>query len=253
MALLDIKIFSQSLGKQVALSVIMPQIRNKDEKLKVLWLLHGYSDNHTSWIRQTSIERYVNEKNLCVVMPDVDLSYYADMVYGNKYFTYLTKELPEVMCDMFSLSTKRTDNYVAGLSMGGYGALKVALNYPDKYVKCASLSGVPDMKAAFENNDRDIDRKFLCKMLYGAIDNFDDSINDLKYMVKLRAAENNLPQLYMCCGTEDFLYQNNLGFLAYLKSLGIPVCFEEDDRYGHVWEYWDLKIQRVLEWMELNQ
>jgi len=252
MALLDVKFTSEALGLSVSVNVIMPQKRKSDEKFKVLWLLHGYSDDHSGWCRQTSIERYVEGKNLCVIMPAVDLSYYADMAYGNNYFTYVSEELPKVMANMLPISTKKEDNYIAGLSMGGYGAFKLALNQPERFEAAASLSGALDMQAIHENIYQNDERfKYQAKLTFGSLEKFIGSESDIKHMAEIGIKEGNISKLYMCCGTEDFLYEINQGYLKHLKSLNIPVTYEEEKGYGHTWDYWDLKIQRVLEWMGL--
>src|SRR5690606_35149889 len=115
------------------------------KKHPVLYLLHGLSDDDTIWLRRTSIERYVAGLGLAVVMPNVHRSFYADMAYGGQYWTFLTEELPRVAGDFFPLSDAREDNYVAGLSMGGYGAFKWALSYPERFAAAGSLSGVLDL------------------------------------------------------------------------------------------------------------
>lgn len=112
--------------------------------------MHGGTEEHTIWIRKTSIERYVDGKNVCIIMPAVDWSFFADMVHGNNYFTYLTEELPDLIHDIFNTSVACEDNYVAGVSMGGYGAFKLALNYPDRYSKVASIFGSLDLKAMYD-------------------------------------------------------------------------------------------------------
>lgn len=246
MALLDVKIRSEILGVSTSTNVILPEKRDGTKNLPVLWLLHGKSDDHGAWLRYSSIERYVMDKQLCVIMPAVNLSYYCDMHYGYNYLSYITKELPEVFSQMFNLSTKREDNYIAGLSMGGYGAYKVALNYPDNYYCAASLSGNLDVVSRLDGYDSK-----MVKLNFGSKEEFIGSNNDLRYMAKKRKDEDNLPKLYMCCGKEDFLYQNNLDFLSYLNNIVIPVTYEEEESYAHTWDYWDLKIQRVIEWMGL--
>ena len=232
-----------------SVNIIIPEKRADGGSLKTLWLLHGMHSDHTSWCRYTGIERYAEGRNLCIVMPAVDLSLYTDMLSGNNYFTYITGELPEVLAGMLPLSPERADNYVAGFSMGGYGALKAALNFPAKYAMVASLSGAVDRIYSYDRND-DMNREIF-NLAFGDMDKFTGSISDLRHMAEKRRLENNLPKLYMCCGTDDFLYGENLQYLEHLKSLGVPVTWEEDEGYAHTWEYWDLKIQRVLEWMGL--
>ena len=152
MALIHMDFFSEALGMCVNADVILPQksaslIGMKTERgdtFKTLYLLHGLSDDHTIWQRRTSIERYVSDKNLAVVMPNAHRSWYTDMKYGGAYMTYITKELPALCRSFFNgMSDKREDNFVAGLSMGGYGALKMGLSNPDGFAGIASFSGTP--------------------------------------------------------------------------------------------------------------
>lgn len=250
MAFLEMKYTSEVMQLRTSINILIPQQRVEGQPLNVLWLLHGLSDDHTGWMRLTSIERYVEDKNLCVIMPCVDRSFYTDMAYGNKYFTFLTEELPEALSVMFNLSRKREHNYVAGLSMGGYGAFKVGLNYPDRYCKAASLSGALDFEYIYQSDHGSaIDHERLMQLIHGNLDNFVHSRSDLNHMAELRAKENNLPDLYMCCGKADFLYGCNQRYLHHLKALGIPITYEEEEGYEHSWAYWDLKIQRVIQWM----
>ena len=252
MAFMEIKLRSEILGLCTAVNVILPEKRQDGKPLKVLWLLHGFSDNHTAWCRQTSIERYVSGKNLCVIMPAVDLSFYTDMVYGNSYYTYVSKELPEIALKMLPISGKKEDNYIAGLSMGGYGTFKLALNQPERFAAAASLSGALDMQMIYDA-DSQHEESFIRQagLIFGGQEKFAGSMNDLKHMAQLRKDDPELPRLYMCCGKDDFLYEVNQGYLSHLKKLGIPVTYEEEEGYAHTWEYWDIKIQRVLEWMGL--
>ena len=136
MALIDLKFYSQMLGMQTEAYIIVPQRSTvgeigidgkKDNKeYKTLYLLHGLSDDHSIWLRRTSIERYAADYGICVVMPCGGKSFYTDMKYGMKYFSYITEELPCVVEEFLKVSNKREDRCIAGLSMGGYGALKAA-------------------------------------------------------------------------------------------------------------------------------
>lgn len=133
MILNEVKFISETLGLLSSMYVLLPQqklaeTQNKPrKKLRTLYLLHGHSDDHTAWQRFTSIERYVEGLNLAVVMPAVHLSFYNDMTHGLKCWQFISEEVPALVRDMFPLSSARKDNFAAGLSMGGYGAFKVAL------------------------------------------------------------------------------------------------------------------------------
>src|SRR6185503_13247898 len=151
MILNEIKFFSETLGLLSSMYVLlpkrtMPEMKSKrSPKYKTLYLLHGHSDDHTAWQRYTSIERYAEDLNLAVVMPAVHLSFYNDMAHGGKYWQFISEEVPTLVRDIFPLSAERKDNFVAGLSMGGYGAFKMALTHPERFAAAASLSGAVDI------------------------------------------------------------------------------------------------------------
>ena len=138
---------SKELKQHTQVNVLIPD--NREETVapyKTLWLLHGLSGNHTVWMRKTSIERYAEKYRLAVVMPNVDRSWYTDTAYEINYFSFITKELPALCFQTFrQMSSKREDQIVAGLSMGGYGAIKTALSHPEQYGACISLSGSVDI------------------------------------------------------------------------------------------------------------
>src|SRR6476620_7902799 len=137
MALVRCDFFSEVLEVGTSVTVLLPQASEQqigvvstastnDGDFPVLYLLHGLSDDSTAWLRYSSIERYTAPLGLAVVMPQVQRSFYADEVHGERFFTFLSDELPRVVASFFRVSRRREDTFVAGLSMGGYGALKWA-------------------------------------------------------------------------------------------------------------------------------
>ena len=258
MAFLQVSFSSQALGMCSSVNVILPQTagRAQDKAIPVVYLLHGYSDDHTIWMRRTSIERYADSiaPGFAIVMPAVDKSFYADMKYGSNYWTYVSRELPEIMSSMFPLSARRQDTFVAGLSMGGYGALKLALNQPERFLACASLSGACEMGTDLPELKMDdvFQRQLICD--FGSAEEFRHSVNDLSWQAEQVAKGSVIPEIYMACGTKDFLYENNLGFLKHLRGLKLPVLWEETPGREHTWDYWDEKIQVALKWfVELRE
>jgi len=258
MALIQCDFYSESLELCSSMTVILPQNTRSQigmtgtagtKKHPVLYLLHGMSDDHTIWLRRTSIERYVSNLGLAVVMPAVARSYYTDMQYGQKYWTFVSEELPSLVESFFPISDKREDTFTAGLSMGGYGAFKLALARPGKFAAAASLSGALDpMELAKFMPDRDLEHLsiFGNKSAYG-------TSNDL-YHLSRELAQSNAPKprLFQCCGTEDFLYQDNLKFKAHLNSLHFDLTYEEGPG-THEWGYWDTHIQRILQWLPIRK
>jgi S-formylglutathione hydrolase FrmB len=236
--------------------VLLPQRTLADAKSKrkpkyrTLYLLHGHSDDHTAWQRWTSIERYVEGLNLVVVMPAVHLSFYNDMAYGGKYWQFISEEVPAVVRDIFPLSSDRKDNFVAGLSMGGYGAFKLALTHPERFAAAASLSGALDIRAVTSpRNDRN-NRIWLAEMrtVFGDLSKVPGSKNDLLALARKVAKAPVKPRLYQCCGTEDALYADNTRFRDSVRKLPLDLTYEEGPG-EHNWAYWDKMIQHALAWM----
>ena len=256
MALFHCNFFSTVLGLSVSMDVILPQPQpgaRANGKLPVLWLLHGLSDDHTIWQRRTSIERYVEQMNLAVVMPAVDRSFYTDMAQGNRYWTYIAQELPALARSVCPLSAQREDTFVAGLSMGGYGAFKLALSYPARFAAAASLSGALHNFAEDAAASADPTWTAELERVFGDLTKFTGGPNDV-YALATRIAKVKMPspKLFQCCGTEDFLYEGNLRFKAHAETLGLPLTYAEGPG-EHVWGYWDVMIQRVLAWLPLPE
>ncbi|KIL51846.1 alpha/beta hydrolase [Jeotgalibacillus soli] len=252
MALIQCNYFSEVLGLSTSMTVILPQqtknqIGMKNVKYKdrhpSLFLLHGLSDDDTIWLRRTSIERYVASLGIAVVMPQVHRSFYTDMAYGNRYWTFLSEELPEVARSFFPLSDAREDNFVAGLSMGGYGAMKWALRRPEQFAAAASLSGVMDIADFAKRAPYDDHLIFGDQQVTG-------TENDLFWLIDQATMQR--PKLYQACGTEDFLYEQNVRFHKACQEKGIDLMFEEEAG-DHNWDYWDKKIQDVLAWLPLQR
>lgn len=258
MALIKCDFFSETLTISTSMTVILPEQaagqigmegKKQKEKPAVLYLLHGYSDDETIWSRRTSIERYAAEYGIAVIMPNVEHSYYADMVYGKKYWTFLTKELPSVVHRFFKLSDKKEDTFVAGLSMGGYGAFKWAMNYPDQFAAAASLSGVVDLASRYEETKEE-DSPMARSLFYAFGDQgLKDTDADLLYLANRN--KNSLPSLYLACGTEDFLFDENKVFIENCKQHDIPLEVELSPG-THEWGFWDEQIQKVLSWLPLQ-
>ncbi len=259
MALVHCDFYSEALGLSVQMDAILPQATESQIGMKgtasvgkhpTLYLLHGMTDDHTIWQRRTSIERYVAPLGLAVIMPAVHRSCYTDMAHGYKYWTFVAEELPEVCRGFFHLSDRREDNFVAGLSMGGYGAMKMGLRCADKFAAAASLSGGLDRAGNMSRLDEG--RRIEWENVFGDLDKVAGSDNDLFALAdKLAASDVPQPKLYQCCGTEDFLYEGNIKFRDHVRSLGLELTYKEGPG-THEWGYWDTMIQDVLAWLPLE-
>jgi S-formylglutathione hydrolase FrmB len=185
--------------------------------------------------------------NMAVIMPAVNRSFYSNMKYGGDYWTFVSEELPAAARSYFHLSDRREDNFVAGLSMGGYGAFKLALRHPDRYAAAASLSGALNLVARQSYFEKDFIN------IFGENADLNDSEHDLFHLANELAASNRpQPLFYQACGTEDYLYDDNQHFLGHARKLGLDLVYEEESG-THNWSYWDHKIQRVLQWLPIAQ
>lgn len=255
MARLRCDFFSDALGMSTSMTALLPQATTVrigapttgTPEPRTLYLLHGLSDDDTAWTRYTSIERYADEHGLAVIMPQVHPSYYADQEHGHRYWTFLSEELPTLVALFFRLSGRREDTFVAGLSMGGYGALRWALRQPDRFAAAASLSGALDIARLTGTDVPDdphiFDRAFGTAPIRG-------TDNDLLWLTQ-QAARNEvqLPRLYICCGTNDRLYRDSLTFHSTCRANQVELTtdFGPGD---HEWSYWDAKIKDVLAWFD---
>lgn len=257
MALLDVNFFSEALGLSTAMKVILPQAtstgqvgmqgRAPDGRCPVLYLLHGWSDDETIWTRRTSIERYASEAGLAVVMPRGGLSYYQNTAGGMAYWTLVSEEIPALCERWFPITTAREGTFAAGLSMGGYGALRLGLSRPEKFRAVASLSGVTDLRTRWtaSRTTRDADAKLMAT-IFGA--DGPGPASDLFSLAEAVAASGRSPSIHLSCGTEDFLYADNVRFRDHARALGLDLEYAEC-RGSHEWGFWDQGIRCVLDWL----
>ena len=249
MALIDFKFFSEKLQVCTEVYIIMPQKSTvgqigidseaSNEKYKCMYLLHGLSDDHTIWLRRTAIERYAAEHGICVVMPAAGRSFYTDMKYGGAYYSYISEELPRLMKEFFNISDKREDTYIAGLSMGGYGALKIALRNPENYCAAIALSPVANIfNEIFHDTEIPI---------FGEDLNIPDE-DDIYKLVKMKNGEPNKPRIYHSIGTDDFMYDDNVKLNRIMEELDYDYTYKAIPARVHSWDLWDEEIANALNW-----
>lgn len=242
MALLRVEYSSKVLEMNTSFQVFLPDEGTLSEA-KVVYLLHGLTDNCTGWTRYSCCERYARERGVVLVIPEVQRSFYIDGVYGLHYFTYVARELPAVCQRMFGLSSRREQNFVMGLSMGGYGALKCALTYPEQYAGCGSFSGVTDLEAFMQRSALPMHQKEFTALL--GPEHTVGPENDLS---ALAASVQSAPAIYLSCGEEDVHYPMNCRFSQQLSRLGIAHRF--DHRTGnHTWDFWDRSLQDCFDYL----
>ena len=245
--------YSESLQMTTHVKVIFPELSNDvtpviEGEPGVLYLLHGLAANAGEWTRFSKIEYYAKKYNLIIVMPEVQRSFYCTSYSGPDYFRYVADELPKICNTWFRLPKDREKTFIAGESMGGYGAVKIGLSRPRQFGAIASLSGVLDYPAIVE---RILDRSWPemsvreMQALHGP-EAKPDKDADVIALVKAAARDPERPRLIQLCGTEDFLYEDNQRFRRTAEEAGYGHTYLEGPG-DHEWPYWDKAIQRAIQ------
>lgn len=252
MALIQIDHNSEKVGVNLPLNLILPDDLTRGgkplEERKVLYLLHGLSDDASAWQRYTNIEILARAHGLVVVMPTAGRSFYADMANGQAYFGYITEELPAWLAATFRIGSAREKTFIAGLSMGGYGAFKAAFLRPDLYSAACSLSGVLALNIFFAPPDKVENPALMHEfdMIFGGLEGLSGSLHDpMRWLKDAAASSTPLPKLFAACGLEDDLLPLNRLFAHAAAQVGVPLHYREESG-GHEWIYWQRQIEKFI-------
>jgi putative tributyrin esterase len=238
MACATLNFHSPALAKACSMTVIVPEGSVGQPPFPVCYLLHGLSDDHTSWARHTSIERHVAGLPLIVVMPDGGRGFYCDAVDGPAYERHLLDDVIGFVDRTFHTMPERQGRVIGGLSMGGYGAIKLALKYPQLFCSAVSHSAALDVQRRLERPEVAAEMRRIFGPAPGG------GPND-PYALAATIDRTLLPALRLDCGLEDGLLEENRAFHRHLEQLGIPHEYAECSG-AHTWEYWDCHIQEAL-------
>lgn len=271
MAHLTLTYFSRVLGMEVRLEAVLPEVLRTaaPKKLPLLLLLHGMSDCESSYMRLSALEQHARCHAMVIVMPTTHMGSYTNQYAGSRYFDFVAEELPEVCAYYLPVRTDRASLWAAGLSMGGYGALKLGLRFPERFSRIAVMSAGCDRTALLPQACADIAtleelherratldaRQFQGMMqflaTYRSRERFlHDGENNLFLLAQQATGKAALPAIRMWCGAEDTLAVDpNRRFHAHLDSLGIAHTYIEDHGM-HDWKYWDSHLPVLLEWLE---
>lgn len=256
MATIQLTLLSQTLQRSMHVSVFYPAEVNGGRVNGVITLLHGHSNNDREWMMYSSACRYASDNGYVLICPSADNSFYHDHVYGGAYYTWLTQELPEQLDRLFHLPAEREKNFIAGLSMGGYGALRVALNHPERYAACGSFSGALDInllllagKLPFLPRET---RKFAqetFRPVFGRMLRLPKNAN-IFALTKRHAALPKEQQLriYCSCGKQDDTMEilaQNRKYQKFAATLPLDYTYREWDGV-HEWSFWDTCLAEFI-------
>ena len=267
MALIQVNFMSKTLFRTVPMHVILPVDKlttpdmsvPEDKPYKTLYLLHGLLGNYTDWVTETRIQKWASEKNLAVVMPSGDNSFYLDSPaagnLNNNYGEFIGKELVEITRKMFPLSHDRENTYIAGLSMGGYGAIRNGLKYHETFGYIAGLSSaVHILEDIVDVENRNIVYEESC---FGKLEEAIATDKNPRVIVKnlkekqASGEDIQFPKIYMACGTDDWLIGVNRAYRDFFAENGLDITYHEEPGH-HDWAFWDRYILKVLEWLPLE-
>ena len=267
MAIFRISFMAETLGRTVPLTVILPTDkvyfgdmprREPGKPYKTLYLLHGILGDDTDWLYGTRIARWAAEKDLCVVMPSGENMFYIDQPDpGNYYGEFIGRELVECTRKTFPLSHKREDTYIGGLSMGGYGAMRNGLKYSDTFGAIVALSSaflvdesllVVNPNPTFPSDRQEYKKAVFGQDLEAAIASDKNPYVLIRQHLEQKKA---IPDIFMACGSDDFLLAKNREFVSFLRENNVPVHYVEAPG-NHEWDFWDTHIKEALDWLPLE-
>lgn len=247
----EYKLESKLMARQMPYNLIVPEgydaPSNKSNKYAVIYLLHGLTGHYDNWASKTKLAEYAVKYQFILVMPEGDNGWYSDSISNanDKYESYIVKELIPEIDKNFRTIPERNRRFIAGLSMGGYGSIKFGLKYPQMFSLVGSFSGALGAASFNEKNAGAIGKSI--DAIFGDEMNENRKSNDIFKMVKEISPESikTLPYIYLDCGTEDFLYQNNRDFSALLSEKKIPHEFRELPG-KHDWVFWNSQVDEFL-------
>lgn len=249
MAKFNCNVISYTLKRTVDITVIVPTpsipeslglggvkpSHTPKEKYPVLYLLHGYGNNHATWSGYTNIEFFAEERNIAVVMISGENKFYLNHPNGENFYDFIADELPEFVCGMFPISDKPEDTYIAGLSMGGFGTLVHALSRPEKFCAFGAFSAGIALNSELFNGGKNAE--------------FNAEFDPLTLAKKIVKEGRKFPKAYIACGEEDFLYKDNKNFVNELSEMGVEVNWVSVPKYMHEWRFWNMQVEAFLDWI----
>ena len=239
MAFAAVNYFSRSLRKASTFYAVFPDDPEIPRPWSTFYLLHGLSDDQTIWMRRTSVERYVSGLPLVLIMPDGGRGWYTNAVEGYAYEDDLMQDVRGLVERTFPVKAERAGRAIGGLSMGGYGAVKLGLKHHEEFASVNSHSGAVGI---FRDQERVQTLEPEFSRIFGPDPK--DGPEDPFAIVK-QVDHGRLPKLRIDCGTDDFLLDQNREFHEHLDGLRINHEYQEFPG-AHEWSYWDKHVQEAI-------
>lgn len=261
MALGEMIFYSKEMARNVEFRFILPEGANAfggdnphyKRRMKTLYLLHGHGNGNEEWLTGSSVKEFAYLYNLAVFMPAGENSFYLNHESAKaNYANYVGRELVEYTRKVFGLSDRREDTFVGGLSMGGFGALHTGLEFNKTFGKIMALSSALILYD-IEGKGKDFQNYFggyeLYSSIFGDLEHVMTSrVNPEQIILDIQEAGEEIPEIYMACGTEDFLLENNRRFKRFLDEHQVPVTYHESTG-DHNFKFWNPYLESAIQWM----
>ena len=266
MAIVKVNFFSESLLRMVNLMCVIPVdkremdgegLRPIDKPMKTLYLMHGIYGGEYDWITSTRLFKWAKDRNLAVILPAGENSFYSDQAAMHNYYgRFFGEELVKFTRTLFRLSDKREDTFIGGLSMGAMGAFYTAFRYPDTFGYIGALS-TAFMGESYPASDTPelylLSNRTYYEAVFGPEKDYRGSgMDPYKLAADLKASGKPFPKIYMAIGEDDPLRAGNEKFRDYLNEIGAPLEFHFD-KGAHDWAFWDRNLYRILEWLPVER
>lgn len=244
MASITLSFHSEALERTVPLRALVPLEDAPRVPMPALYLLHGLYGSEQDWFQYTRVMLWARAKGLAVFCPAGENGFYVNQAdTGEAYMRYVGEELPAFTRRLFPLSSRREDTFIAGLSMGGYGALNAGLTYPETFGKVAALSAaLRPWKRMDKPQGGGVQRPAYARALFG------QDTEPWDTLTLARQCGARAPELWLSCGAQDDLLEENIALVDGLRQAGIPAYFDQPPG-AHNWDFWDREIQRVIDWL----
>lgn len=255
MGIATVEFRCNSLNRTTEFRAYLPDDLAPGQKLKTLYLLHGANGCNSDWLNYTRIALWARQRNLAVIMPNGENSFYVDEKEGRSFYSkYICEDLLNYTRNLFPLSDKREDTFICGLSMGGYGAVTNGLKYWQTFGYIAGLSSAFRVETYADAVDGPdvfyLASKGYLKRTFGDLSKVAGSDMDYRTLA-LSVPREHFPHMYLCCGTEDSLLPANRAYHKFLADHRLPVTYEEGPG-GHDWDFWNTFILKILNWLPLE-
>lgn len=244
MASITLSFHSEALERTVPLRALVPLEDAPRVPMPAMYLLHGLYGSEQDWFQYTRVMLWARAKGLAVFCPAGENGFYVNQAdTGEAYMRYVGEELPAFTRRLFPLSSRREDTFIAGLSMGGYGALNAGLTYPETFGKVAALSAALRPWKRMDKPQGDcVQRPAYARALFG------QDTEPWDTLTLARQCGARAPELWLSCGAQDDLLEENIALVNGLRQAGIPAYFDQPPG-AHNWDFWDREIQRVIDWL----